>query len=149
MKNALSFATLAIVALSVSGCGSMSVSSLLGDGKPSATQAQVAPDLAMPPDLQLRPPGQATTYSEATTAAAPVSQTAAALPKATTTTAGVAQPQADVYERYGISKFNPDGTPKTQEQLQAELKKATLLNKQQQNPNYGTIFNIGNIFTDG
>ena len=148
MKNALSFATLAIVALSVSGCGSMSVSSLLGDDKPSATQAQAAPDLAMPPDLQLRPPGQTTAYSETTTAAAPVTQTAAALPT-TTTAASVAQPQADIYERYGISKFNPDGTPKTQQQLQAELKKAALLKKQQQNPNYGTIFNIGNIFTDG
>ena len=148
MKNALSFATLAMVALSVSGCGSMSASSLLGDGKPSATQAQVAPDLAMPPDLQLRPPGQATTYSEATTAAAPATQTAATVPQITTT-ANVAQPQADIYESYGISKFNPDGTPKTQEQLQAELKKAVILKKQQQNPNYGTIFNIGNIFTDG
>lgn len=148
MKNALSFATLAIVALSVSGCGSMSVSSLLGDDKPSATQAQVAPDLAMPPDLQLRPPGQTTAYIETTTAAAPVTQTAATVPT-TTTAASVAQPQADIYERYGISKFNPDGTPKTQQQLQAELKKAAILKKQQQNPNYGTIFNIGNIFTDG
>ena len=148
MKNALSFATLAIVALSVSGCGSMSVSSLLGDDKPSASQAQAAPDLAMPPDLQLRPPGQTTAYSETTTAAAPVTQTAATVPE-TTTAANVAQPQADIYERYGISKFNPDGTPKTQQQLQAELKKAAILKKQQQNPNYGTIFNIGNIFTDG
>ena len=57
-------------------------------------------------------------------------------------------PEGDVYERYGISKFHPDGTPKTQTELQAELKKAYLAKKQQKNPNYGTVFNIGNIFKD-
>ena len=43
----------------------------------------------------------------------------------------------------------PDGTAKTKEELQAELKVAILKRKQQQQPGYGTVRNIGNIFKDG
>jgi len=58
------------------------------------------------------------------------------------------QPEGDVYERNGISKVRPDGTPKTDQELQAELKALYLAKKRQKNPSYGTIFNIGNIFKD-
>jgi hypothetical protein len=55
----------------------------------------------------------------------------------------------DIYAEYGVSKLKPDGTAKTPAELQTELKQAILKRKQQQNPGYGTIRNIGNIFSDG
>ena len=61
----------------------------------------------------------------------------------------VAPVKRDIYAEYGISKVKPDGTAKTDYELKQELKLAMLKRKQQQNPNYGTVFNIGNIFDDG
>ena len=58
-------------------------------------------------------------------------------------------PPKDIFAEYGIAKLKPDGTTKTKEELQAELKVAVIKRKQQQNPNYGTIFNLGNVFKDG
>lgn len=147
MKNALSFATLALVSIAVTGCASMSVSQIMGDSSPSTVQAQTYQDLSMPPDLQLHPPGQATSYSAQTAAASPASQPVSA-PKSLAT-ANPAQPQGDVYEQNGISRYRADGTKKTDTELNAELRKLFIAKKQQQNPNYGTVFNIGNIFGDG
>jgi hypothetical protein len=59
------------------------------------------------------------------------------------------QAEGDVYERNGISKVRADGTPKSDTELKAELKKVYLTKKQQTQPHYGTIFNMGNIFKDG
>lgn len=50
--------------------------------------------------------------------------------------------------KFGISKTKPDGTPKTANELDNELKAAVLAEKRKTNPNYGTIWNIGNIFND-
>jgi hypothetical protein len=146
MKNLLSFVGLGLLSLGVTGCGSMSVSRIMGNDSPSVMQAQARQDLTMPPDLQLPPPGTVTSEATQTTAAP---------------AAGSAQPQAqvvanpsqgqaegDVYERNGISKVHVDGTPKSESELKAELKKVYLAKKQQTQPHYGTIFNIGNIFND-
>jgi hypothetical protein len=54
----------------------------------------------------------------------------------------------DIYARYGISTTNPDGTPKSPGQLREELRQKQLAEKQAQNPSYGTIFNIGSIWSD-
>jgi hypothetical protein len=139
-------------ALALAGCTSL----LGGDnpaklGGPSTVTVPVANNLAMPPDLQLPPPGSGTDY-QAPTPAAPAKTAALAKPKAGSTSiygGGVASaaPQ-DVFDQYGISKTKPDGTPKTQVELSTELKAAVLLKKKQQNPSYGTIGNIGNIFND-
>lgn len=51
--------------------------------------------------------------------------------------------------KYGISKTKPDGTPKTENELDAELKAVYLAEKRKNNPDYGTIKNIGAIFSDG
>lgn len=51
--------------------------------------------------------------------------------------------------KFGISKTKPDGTPKTTNEIDAELKAAVLAEKRKSNPDYGTINNLGNIFTDG
>lgn len=134
-----------MVAVALGGCSSLTTSNLLGDDSQSVKTAQAHPDLTMPPDLQLHPPGEAATYAAQQPVTAPAAKTTA-LPS---TVAAVPAVQGDVYERNGISKTKPDGTPKTQGELDAELKAIYLAKKRQQNPNYGTIRNIGNIFSDG
>jgi hypothetical protein len=54
----------------------------------------------------------------------------------------------DAYQKFGISKTRPDGTPKKQQELDRELLEAVRAEKRKQNPNYGTLFNMGRIFKD-
>jgi len=54
----------------------------------------------------------------------------------------------DAYQKFGISKTKPDGTPKTQGELDRELLEAVRAEKRKLNPNYGTVFNMGRIFKD-
>jgi hypothetical protein len=61
---------------------------------------------------------------------------------------GQQPPQQDIYEKYGISKVGPDGKPKSENQLYKELHAAQLAEKRKANPNYGTIWNMGNVFKD-
>jgi hypothetical protein len=42
----------------------------------------------------------------------------------------------------------PDGTRKTDYELQQELRQVYISRKRAQNPNYGTIMNIGSVFSD-
>jgi hypothetical protein len=56
--------------------------------------------------------------------------------------------QEDAYRKFGISKTKPDGTPKTQAELDRELLEAVRAEKRKQNPNYGTVFNMGRLFKD-
>lgn len=137
----------------LSGC-STSMSGLLGGDEPVQQQvsAQAAPDLSMPPDLQLPAPGtQAPPPPVRSTQVASLQEPDYAEPsvsQAPSSPAPAPAPQGDIYERNGISKVNADGTPKTDAELKAELKQKYLTQKQQANPNYGTVFNIGNIFKD-
>jgi hypothetical protein len=57
-------------------------------------------------------------------------------------------PQENAYQKFGISKTKPDGTPKTRAELDRELLEAVRAEKRKQNPNYGTVFNMGRIFKD-
>jgi hypothetical protein len=140
---------LALIALATAGCSS-GLSSLLGGGSapaPSADrQIPVNNQLALPPDLSLAPPGTGTAPQQIAsvddgveTEAAPVAPVKRAAPLA---------PTQDVYEKYGISKLNPDGTPKKDGVLRNELRKAVIAEKRKTNPNYGTIFNAGELFND-
>jgi hypothetical protein len=52
----------------------------------------------------------------------------------------------DAYLRFGISKTHPNGKPKTQAELDRELLEAVRAEKRKQNPSYGTVFNIGELF---
>lgn len=155
MKSFLPSAGLLIAAVVITGCAQNGTSDLLGGNTTSVQQAQTYQDLSMPPDLQLRPPGTAAAYTQPADVAPPVKSAAATAPanlSASPTQGGLAspaQPQGDVYERNGISKYNADGTPKTQLELQAELKKIYYAKQRQQNPNYGTVFNIGNAWGGG
>ena len=143
------------MAVALAGCGS-SMRSYLEKDTPTQTAA-VRQDLTMPPDLRLPPPGttapapdpgaaRAMTSSAALTA--PPAETAA--PKAPAAAApAVASNSPDaVYINAGISVTNPDGTRKSDAQLRKELQQYYIAQKKANNPNYGTVFNIGNIFKD-
>jgi hypothetical protein len=165
MKTATGLVLSLLAALAVAGCSETKMQDLLGSGKDSApneSQVRINRNLAMPPDLNLRPPsGEVTEDGElnkvasapppaqpaadpAQPAPAPM-QTASATPPA----ASAAQPpEQDVYEKYGISKTGPDGKPKTESQLYKELRDAQIAEKRKANPNYGTIWNMGNVFKD-
>jgi hypothetical protein len=170
MRLSLAIVSACAVGLVLAACSETKVQSLLGSGKdgaPDESQVRVNQALSMPPDLQLRapsgqisedgqankvasaPPPQQPSYDQAS--AAPDDQASAAPePLEQTGTAAPAQPapKQDVYEHYGISKVKPDGTPKSERELLRELREAQIAAKRKQNPNYGTVWNIGNIFKD-
>ncbi len=55
-------------------------------------------------------------------------------------------PRDNAFLKYGISKTHPDGKPKTEQQLNKELLAAIKEEKRRQDPSYGTIFNVGDLF---
>ncbi len=55
--------------------------------------------------------------------------------------------QADQWP-FGINPNHPDGTPKTSNELNEERRLAREAAERAENPRYGTIFNIGSIFSD-
>ena len=140
-----------MLAVALGGC---STAGSLLDPKsqvPVATGVQTGNNLAMPPDLALAVPTQT---SDGYQSNGPVSQQSSANSaqplKQLASTAPIAPPpiKQDLYAQYGISKTNPDGTPKDIWKLQAELKAAILKKKRETNPGYGTAANIGAIFQD-
>ncbi len=145
-----------VLALSIilAGCSSSRLLNKMGFGNSPAPQApvvQTGNNLALPPDLQLRPPGTVAENYQPSPAPVAPAQTASLQEDmySSAPSAPAAPVKRDIYAEYGISKLKPDGTPKLEGDLKAELKQAMLKRKQQQNPNYGTVFNIGNIFHDG
>jgi pyruvate/2-oxoglutarate dehydrogenase complex dihydrolipoamide acyltransferase (E2) component len=148
MKSAVVSVLVGVMALGLAGCGSTMRSYL---EKETPTQAvSVGQDLTMPPDLRLPPPSSAA----AAPAPAVTSTQAALVSPSAPATAGAtpAAPAADgvysVYTNAGISLYNADGTKKTDQQLREELQAYYTAQKKAKNPNYGTVFNIGNIFKD-
>jgi hypothetical protein len=141
---------LTLSTLLLGGCSSSGMLEKMGMGggsPPPQQTIQSGNPLAMPPDLQLKAPNRtAETYEPNTAKGAPVvdNEVAAATPAEP-----APAPEGDVYQQYGIDKMKPDGKPKTKAELDKELKAAVVKRKQQQNPNYGTIKNLGSIFSDG
>ena len=161
MNRATGLALSLMAALAVAGCSETKMQDLLGSGKdttPDETQVRVNRNLSMPPDLSLRPPsGEVTEYGEPNqvASASPPVQPAMdqASPQPLQTASANAQasaepPKPDVYEKYGISKVGSDGKPKSQSQLYKELREAQIAEKRRTNPSYGTIWNMGNVFSD-
>jgi hypothetical protein len=148
MKFVCSLLALALV---LGGCSS--ASRLLGGGSsaPASSNIQVGNNLAMPPDLQLKAPSNAPSdaYQPNTVGAGTAVQTTALNQPPAAPKPIAAAPKQDIYEQYNISKVKPDGTAKTPEELKKELKLAILKKKQETQPGYGTVRNIGNIFSDG
>ena len=147
MKSIGSVAVLGLVALQLAGCGN-AMRGYLERDTPTETAA-VRQDLTMPPDLRLAPPGSAPAAPEPAPASSYDNSLAAPAPAAPVSpvTQGGATPQ-DKYAKAGISTTKPDGTKKTEAELDAELRQAYLAKKRAKNPNYGTVMNIGNIFKD-
>jgi hypothetical protein len=151
----MKFALKSVVIVAAAFClGACSLGSSMLNNKsavPQASTVNVGNPLAMPPDLQLATPSQTTDAYQpnqgdgtAQNGLAPV-QPAQKVAMAPSAPIPVKQ---DIFEQYGISKVKDDGTAKTKEELQEELKAAVLRKKRQANPNYGTIRNIGAIFSD-
>ena len=150
MKRIVFIISIVAAGTALTGCAGGGLLDVAGYGKSMAPQeaaVRSGQNLAMPPDLQLRAPSGPITEDYVPNKAPAGSEPASAAPQ-DMAAANPVQPEGDVYERNGISKVRPDGTPKTDQELQAELKALYLAKKRQKNPSYGTIFNIGNIFKD-
>jgi hypothetical protein len=136
---------LGLVALLATGCGA-SMRNMLEREDPPEVQAAARQDLTMPPDLRLPQPGSAPAAAPAAEPPSPAyednASAAASVPAATPPVSN------DPYDRAGISRTKPDGTKKTDAELQKELQDYYIAQKRQKNPNYGTVFNMGNIFSD-
>jgi hypothetical protein len=144
--------SVAVLCIALGGCSS--AAKLLGNDPAPAPQMASIPvgnQLALPPDLALAAPS---TTVEGYQSNGPAPQVASTSRATTASLYGTGSAPAkgtfdDTLLRYGISKTKPDGTPKTPAELNAELRKAIVAEKRRTNPGYGTIRNIGAIFSDG
>ncbi len=155
MKTVWKISGVLAMSLVLAGCGASRLLGGMGlgspDPAPQAPAVRTGNNLALPPDLQLRPPGTATeTYQPSPAPPAPA-QTASIEEGLYAPVPATPAPvvKRDIYAEYGISRTKPDGTPKTDQALKDELKQAMLKRKRETNPGYGTIRNIGSIFSDG
>jgi len=191
---------LALASVMLAGCSETSFQDVFGAGKyiPDENQVHQGQVLTAPPDLQLRPPGQAPQPQPQRVAQSPQPVDTAPPPYQQSTQGNAPlyepqkvyqpapqrqvyqpapqpqpvyqqpkpqqisqapqqlqpqklQPQAanDPYAKWGVSRYKADGTKKTQAELDEEMRKKRLAIERQKNPNYGTIFNLGSIWSDG
>ena len=162
LKSTFVAASLALMLSGCSGGGGLLGTGLL-DAKatvPQAINVPVGNALALPPDLQLAAPTQTSDAYQPNGAVAPIAAAPAAKSKialaqpALKGSAGlyggspITAPTGDVFDQYGISKTKPDGSKKTVQELNEELRAAILKKRRQANPSYGTIGNVGEIFKD-
>jgi hypothetical protein len=159
MKSISTKLVVILAALALAGCSNGS--SLLNSKSnvPQASNIPVGNALAMPPDLQLAVPNQTSENYEPNGPVEPVApaanvNTPSINPKQQIANAPLEDSGApvpvkqDIYDQYGVSKFDANGKPKKPDILKAELKAAIIKKKRETNPNYGTIANIGAIFND-
>ena len=174
-QSALRIAVLVVFGGFVVGCSETGFQDIIGAGKysPDESQVSVNQPLSVPPDLQLRPPSneqpqtvaslpppsevpagetlqqpQDLTLSAPTEPAAPQSQPQSQPQPQPQQQASVGEPQ-DVYARWGVSRHHPDGREKSQIELNAEMRQKREEAQRQKDPNYGTIWNLGSIWSDG
>ena len=147
--------------LLLAGCAETTFQDTLGIGKsaPDETKVRTVQPLAVPPDLDLRPPAPAAAEPATSTAPGTAGKTALVAPPAERASApaggraarkaDVRQTQGgdfyDIYRKYGIEIYRPDGRRKPISQLNRELAEKIKQEKRRQNPNYGTIFNWGSL----
>lgn len=112
-------------------------------------------DLTMPPDLRLPAPGTTAPAPDSGAAETQAALTAPPPPASAPAPAKAASAPAEntsgvnsIYTNAGISLYKPDGTKKTDSELREELQQYYIAQKRAKNPNYGTVFNVGNIFKD-
>jgi hypothetical protein len=169
-QSAMRVAVLIAVGGVVAGCSETGFQDIIGAGKytPDETQVAVNQPLSVPPDLQLRPPSDEP--QPVASAPAPIEQPVSGdlqqpqdlgLSPQDQPAAPQAQPQPqpqqqasagepqDVYAQWGVSRHHPDGTEKSQLELNEEMRVKRDQAKRQQDPNYGTIWNLGSVWSDG
>jgi hypothetical protein len=157
-----SIVSFGVVALLLAGCSGGGL--LSGkESVPRAANVPVGNNLALPPDLQLQPPSGNVDAYQPNGAVAPINPPPSASTKLASIPASKSPsadglygtpgapaadaPRQDIFGQYGISKTKPDGTAKTPIELNRELGAAIKKKRQEQNPRYGTIANIGAIFS--
>lgn len=158
MKSSGVIVLLGLSAFALTGCGAAMRNYLERDTPTqTASTTPIRQDLTMPPDLRLPAPGTTTALPDPgavnSQAALTAPPPAAAAPATKSATAAAVAPAPangpdSVYTNAGISLYNPDGTKKTDQQLRNELQAYYIAQKKAKNPNYGTVFNMGNIFKD-
>lgn len=153
MRMSAKFLAIVALPLVLSACTETKFLDTIGAGKTAPDESAVQPgrQLSMPPDLNLPAPADADMNLASTDPVAPATTTASTAPQSNSpivpgTNMTFEQQQDQLYAKYGINKMKPDGTPKTFEELQAELAAAVKAEKKAANPNYGTIWNIGELF---
>lgn len=151
-------------ALFLGACSSMpDIEDVMGLSKsaPDESQVKVHQMLAMPPDYQLRPPaeGVVNDNTQPNPYALPA-LTPGGTPQVTQPTAvanadpnapgptSISPSQSNPNVQNGVSTVNADGTPKTKRQITDELKQKRIDQERKKNARYGTIYNIGSIFSD-
>ena len=157
--------TLPLLALPA-GCSETTFQDTLGMGKsaPDETRVRTVQPLSVPPDLELRPPAAGTRQAQAdvsgnSASGALTAPPDAAAPASTQRVASAGQQQIvpkapastessfyDVYKKYGISLYRPDGTMKKVTELNRELAEKIKEEKRRKNPRYGSIFNIDSLW---
>ena len=145
MNSRVSAAVLGLFALLLAGCGE-TMRGYLEKDTPAQTAA-TPQDLTMPPDLSLAQPGTAPAETQPVAPSSYENSDVAAPVPTAPAPSGAVSPD-DKYRKAGISLNKPDGARKSSAELDAELKAYFVAQKRQQNPNYGTVFNMGNIFKD-
>jgi len=169
-QSALRIAVLVSFGGLAAGCSETGFQDFIGAGKvaPDESQVTVNQPLTVPPDLQLRPPSNEEPRSVASLppgdqagqqpaaidlqqpqdlAAAPQAEPAQAQAQPQQQ-ASTGQPQ-DAYARAGVSRTHPDGREKTQLELNEEMRQKKIEADRQRDPNYGTIWNLGSVWSDG
>jgi hypothetical protein len=146
MKSAVSVALVGLMAVALAGCGN-TMRDYLEHDTPQQ-QAAVRQDLSMPPDMRLPPPSSEPVETAAVSAEPNFYDDGSATASAPVVPAARPTPAMGIYEQAGISLTKPDGTKKTDQELREELRLYHIAKKKQANPNYGSVFNIGNIFKD-
>ncbi len=140
MKTVWKLSGVLAMSLVLAGCGG--ASRLLGgmglgssDPAPQAPVVRTGNNLALPPDLQLRPPGTVTeTYQPNPRRPLPCKPPARRRGCMRRSPAPAPVVKKDIYAEYGISKTKPDGTPKLEGDLKAELKQAIIKRKRETEP---------------
>ena len=103
-----------------------------------------------PPQPSYQPPAaQQPAWQNSTPSPAPepAPQQQAYAPSAPAPQVSTVKPQDKIYYDNGINPYNADGTRKTQSILNEALRQKSLETKRAENPNYGTIFNMGEVWS--
>ena len=146
--------------LALGGCAETTFQDMLGVGKeaPNENLVRTNPPLSVPPDMNLRPPsgttGDVRADAAPVAAARPLPAPGAGGPAAggavKTAARGTGNASVpafyDIYTKHGINIRKPDGSLRPVAELNKELARKQREMKRRENPNYGTIFNIGSLW---